>query len=285
MWTTATSLLRALRSVTPSSGSWEVLTAYASALRFGCHLTWVAGAFVLSCAYSTPVFAPTIVTFFSPPVEPPPPVPHASRLPSWLKLRLCTACVANPNDEVHMRCFGSQSVTKQSLPPVAMCLPVGSAAMLMEVCWCATTATELSVRRDGAGSTWILPGMPPVATQSVSPSGPQTIWFTSICMSLEAPSFRLPAVWRFKMYTWSARLLSAMCFESGDHASDRNSFIALALLFRSTSNTYFSLERVSNTRNLPPQEIAATTEGLFGSVCSAIHSPAHERSSISFSGS
>mmetsp|Transcript_118598 Transcript_118598/g.382905 ORF Transcript_118598/g.382905 Transcript_118598/m.382905 type:complete len:248 (+) Transcript_118598:279-1022(+) len=226
-----------------------------------------------------------MVRFFSPPVEPEPPVPHARRLPLGLKPNEVTACVAKPNVFVQTWCFGSQSVTRQSPPPVAMCLPSGSAAKEMVVYWWATTAVEPSFCSEGVGKMWIFPGVPPVAIQRVSPSVVQTIWFTSCCMFLDAPNRRLPDDRRSSKYTWSERLLTAMCFESGDQQRTRNSFIELDVFFSSTSKMPAEAERVSKTRNLPPQDTAAAMCGEFGSHCMLIHSPGQLRSSSARSGS
>ena len=48
--------------------------------------------------------------------------------------------------------------------------------------WWATTEDAPSFWSPGVGSTWIRPGLPPVAIQRALPTLLQTIWLTSFCM-------------------------------------------------------------------------------------------------------
>ena len=72
---------------------------------FACHFTCWTGAGVLTCQCSVPEFVPTMVRFFSPPVEPEPPVPQARRPPSWLKPRVVSPLYDSHHDiHNHYRC-------------------------------------------------------------------------------------------------------------------------------------------------------------------------------------
>mmetsp|Transcript_18990 Transcript_18990/g.53402 ORF Transcript_18990/g.53402 Transcript_18990/m.53402 type:complete len:245 (-) Transcript_18990:450-1184(-) len=218
-----------------SSGSCEACNAYAMRFREGCHLMSCTGADVGSIEKRVPVWVPTIGKFRSPAEEDRPPVPQASRLPVWLKPMVAMPCVALPNVRTQVKCRGSHNANKQSRPPLATYFPVGSTATESAWYWCAWTLTAPSLDNDGAGRTESVPGEPPVASQMLSPSGPQTIWFTSSCELCIGPKRSWAATRRSKRKTWSERVHRAMCFDEGAQQRKRKSFSDGELFFRSTS--------------------------------------------------